>query len=111
MKVLLANLPAAVENILLNIKLGIYNANTLGTLSIDPDAEVEFEIEVVTADTFNTIDRTVTETPSGDEVVSDVTEAYNETTIRTPATVQTDDLNSTGGDTTTTDTTYTEFAT
>lgn len=111
MKILNANLAAALKVTIGQIQLGLYNANLANALAMDPEATVAFSMEVVTEDGFNTITRTSTTTPAADEVSTDVTDAYDETTVRTPATTQTDDLNSTGGDTTTTDTTYTEFAT
>lgn len=111
MKVLSSNLATAVQNAILAFQLGAYNANMIGALAIDEEATLTFSMDVVSAEEFNTITRTSTTTPAAAEVTTDVTDSYTETTTETPATTQHDDLSTSGGDDTDTNTTYTEYAT
>ena len=111
MKCLLTDLPNKVQAALINLQQGIFNANLAAGLAIDPKIDVAFQVELVTAATYNTIIRTQTTTPAANEVSTDVTNAYNETTVTTPATMQTDVLGTSGNDTTDTATTYTEYST
>ncbi len=111
MKVLNSNLAAAIQSVVLNTQLGLYNANAIGGLALDPNLLINFEFEVVTATTYNTITRTQTTTPASNEVTNDVTNSYTETTVQTPATTQSDALTTGGGDDTDTETTYSEYST
>lgn len=111
MKILQANLAAAVKATLLNLQLGLYNANVGGSLSIDPEATVTFQMEVVTATGFNSIVRTQTTTPAAAEVTTDVTNSYSETTTQSPATTQSDNMTTSGSSSDTQTTTYSEFST
>lgn len=109
MKVLNSNLAAAVQSAILNVQLGLYNANVIGGLALDPEMPINFKFDVVTANTFNTITRTSTTTPAAAEVTTDVTDSYTETTTETPATTQHDDLSTSGGDDTDENTTYNAY--
>ena len=89
MRVLESNFAGYITQTLLDIKKGCYDAFKNGDVILRLPNTIQFQAEVVCASTYNTITRT---------------------SVRTPATTQSDDISLGGSDTTVTDTSYTEYS-
>jgi hypothetical protein len=109
MKVLESNLAAYITATLLDIKRGCFDAFKNGDVILRLPNTVRFTVDVVGAGAYNTIIRTQTTTPAANRVTTIVDAAYQETSVRIPSTIQTDNSSQGGTDNTTITTTYTQF--
>ncbi len=108
MKILDTQVAAFVTQTLLDIKKGCFDAYKNGDVLLRLPGKVDFQMEIVKT-AFNGIVRTQTTTPLADEVSTQVSAAFSETTTRTPATTQQDDSAQNGSDISTDTTTYDEY--